>query len=450
MFLIHLRQALVVVLIYLMFSGCDESSGTELQLTSSPMFGHVGMRDATLWSQTTNGEPTSLRFWMRDSTESDQQLIVGDIDVFNCSEYAIHSLEPNVNYDGLIVSDQGMVLSDTLHWTTQELWQYRKDPPNFTFAAGSCTFINEKEYDRPGKGYGGDYQIFNSIANEGIQGMLWLGDNIYLREVDLSSLSGYRHRYEHMRSLPELQGLLSQGSHYAIWDDHDFGPDNSDNSWPHAEWAKKSFDSFWVNPGTGLARAPELNVAYFQYADVDFFLLDNRTHRVNHFMGPERRQLLGDIQMNWLLNALNNSRARFKIIAIGGQMLSDAAIYENFAQFPEERQALLNGLNELDIRGVVFLTGDRHSTELSQVQLPNGNYLYDLTVSPLTSSSYNNVEEPNNNRIVGTMVGDRNYALLSLSGPRKERVLKMSLKGSDGELIWARSINAGDDYSLTE
>jgi alkaline phosphatase D len=289
--------------------------------------------------------------------------------------------------------------------------------------------------------------VFRSIANEDISGMLWLGDNIYLREVDLSSLSGYRHRYEHMRSLPELQTLLSKGSHYAIWDDHDFGPDNSDGSWPHRDWAKESFDSFWANPGTGLANAPDLNVAYFQYSDVDFFLLDNRSHRVNHLMGPKRRQLLGDVQMNWLLNALKNSKAPFKIIAIGGQMISDADIYENFAQFPEEQKVFFDALNELEIPGVIFLTGDRHSTELSQMKLPNGLFTYDLTVSPLTSSSYNNIEEPNTKRVKGTMVGDRNYALLNFSGARKNRILKMSIMNSAGELIWEKSIDAQDNYA---
>jgi len=165
-------------------------------------------------------------------------------------------------------------------------------------------------------------------------------------------------------------------------------------------------------------------------------------------MGPEKRTLLGDVQMNWLLNALKNSRAPFKIIAVGGQMLSDVAKYENFAQFPEERDQLLEALNELRIKGVVFLSGDRHCTELSQIELPNGRFVYDLTVSPLTSSSYDNTEEPNSHRVEGTVFGNRNYALLDFSGPRKERVLKMSVKNSEGELQWTRSIEAANGYEL--
>ena len=165
-------------------------------------------------------------------------------------------------------------------------------------------------------------------------------------------------------------------------------------------------------------------------------------------MGPEKRQILGEAQRDWLLNALRNSRAPFKVVAIGGQMVSDAAIYENFAQFPEERALLFDAIDKLDIRGVVFLSGDRHNSELSKLKLPGGNWVYDLTVSPLTSGSYDHEDEPNNNREAGTMVGIRNYGVLNVSGPRKERVLTMTVKDAEGNPLWTRSIDARNGYAL--
>jgi alkaline phosphatase D len=165
-------------------------------------------------------------------------------------------------------------------------------------------------------------------------------------------------------------------------------------------------------------------------------------------MGEEHSQMLGKTQMQWLLNNLKNSRAPFKFIAVGSQVLSDAAIYENFAQFPKERDWLLAELNRLNIKGVVFLTGDRHNSELSKLQLENGNWVYDLTVSPLTSGSYDHSEEPNSKREQGTMVGDRNYGMLEISGARKERILRMQVKSTEGDILWERSINADGDYEL--
>ena len=77
-----------------------------------------------------------------------------------------------------------------------------------------------------------------------------------------------------------------------------------------------------------------------------------------------------------------------------------------------------------------------------------GNWVYDLTVSPLTSGSYDHEDEPNNNREAGTMVGIRNYGVLNVSGPRKERVLTMTVKDAEGNSLWTRSIDARNGYVL--
>ena len=57
--------------------------------------------------------------------------------------------------------------------------------------------------------------------------MLWMGDNTYMREPDWYTRTGVFHRYSHTRELPELQPLLAAASHYATWDDHDYGADNA-------------------------------------------------------------------------------------------------------------------------------------------------------------------------------------------------------------------------------
>ena len=132
-------------------------------------------------------------------------------------------LEPGTDYDVVMVVG-GKELTESMEVSTQVLWDYRMDPPPFSFVTGSCAYINEPEYDRPGRPYGGGYEIFESMAAEDPDMMLWLGDNIYLREVDFQSYSGFLHRYSHMRQTPEMADLLKACPQYAIWDDHDFGP----------------------------------------------------------------------------------------------------------------------------------------------------------------------------------------------------------------------------------
>ena len=99
-------------------------------------------------------------------------------------------LEPGTDYEVVMVVG-GKELTESMEVSTQVLWDYRMDPPPFSFVTGSCAYINEPEYDRPGRPYGGGYEIFESMAAEDPDMMLWLGDNIYLREVDFQSYSGF-------------------------------------------------------------------------------------------------------------------------------------------------------------------------------------------------------------------------------------------------------------------
>ena len=69
-----------------------------------------------------------------------------------------------------------------------------------------------------------------------------------------------------------------------------------------------------------------------------------------------------------MINALSYSEAPFKFIAIGGQVLSSGAVYENYANYPEERKYLLDKIREAKIEGVIFLDGDRHHSVLSKMQ----------------------------------------------------------------------------------
>ena len=433
------RSLVLVFLMILLASGWG-------QVQSGPMIGHVSMRSAQLWIQTESPADVVVEYAERDEADSQTAWLQSDpVRTDKASALAAHvelnNLEPGTTYDVRFLIDGEWVQGSDVVVHTQVLWDYRMDPPPFKFVTGSCAYINETEYDRPGKPYGGGYEIFESMADDEPDMMLWLGDNIYLREVDFQSYGGFLHRYTHTRSTPEMARLLQACPNYAIWDDHDFGPNDSDGSWVHADWSKESFKTFWSNPSYGLAQAPRGITTAFRFVDMEFFLLDNRTYRVNHYNKTSVPQVLGQAQIDWLIQALRKSRAPFKFVVIGGQLLSDAAVYENVAQFPTERQQILERLEAEDIRGVVFLSGDRHTTELSEMTMGNGRKVYDLTVSPLTSGPGHAADEPNSLRVEGTYVEQRNYAVLSFEGPRKNRSCTIDVKSTSGETLWTRTLN---------
>jgi alkaline phosphatase D len=133
------------------------------------------------------------------------------------------------------------------------------------------------------------------------------------------------------------------------------------------------------------------------------------------------------------------SKAPFKMVATGGQVLNTAAVFENYATIPDERAELLRRIDEEGITGVVFLTGDRHFTELSQMSLKDGRTILDLTVSPLTSGTFPPKEE-NLHRVDGTVVGVQNFATLDFTGKRDERVMTIRVHDAQGVLQWERAI----------
>ena len=93
------------------------------------------------------------------------------------------------------------------------------------------------------------------------------------------------------------------------------------------------------------------------------------------------------------------------------------------------------------IKGVLFLSGDRHFTELSKLER-NGTYpLYDWTVSPLTSGvSESYKEDKNTNQVEGSVFAVNNFGMISFSGDKANRQIKLSLFDKEGKELWYKVI----------
>ena len=411
-------------------------------LQSGPMLGYNEMREVLLWVQTKQSAAVKFAYWAKEKPEEKfytDEIITQKGEAFTARLLA-DAVEPGTDYAyQLFLNGRAVELAYPTEFKTQELWRWRYDPPAFSVAIGSCSYVNEAVYDRPGKPYGSDYQIFSTIHQKRPDAMIWLGDNVYLREVDWYSRTGIFQRYTHTRSLPEMQPLLASTHHYAIWDDHDFGPDNSDRSYIHKETTLEAFRLFWGNPGYGVNGQKGVTT-FFQYNDIDFFLMDDRYFRSPNRLKVGDKTMLGKEQLEWLIDALAASYAPFKMVCIGNQVLNPVKNHETYENyFPEERAYLLKRIEEEGIRNVIFLTGDRHLTELSKYVNSNGNAVYDLTISPLTAGVNPNNED-NSLRVEGTLVNEHNFGLLEFSGPRTERVLTIRVIDADGNEEWSREI----------
>ena len=422
------------------------------RVISGPMLGPVELRDAKVWVEVSPDVKTvSLQYNKKGELKTAKTInYKGELgNDFNPIYFTVGGLHFNTTYQYKIWIN-GKPTTKAGEFTTKDLWQWRKPVPDFSFLTGSCSYFNEPVFDRPGTPYGKDSSIFESMAKEKSDFMLWLGDAWYTRDVDYYSEWGLWYRASHDRATPVLQNFLKATPHFATWDDHDYGPNDIGGNYILKETSRNVFNKYFCNPSSGQNGQGIYTMT--TWGDADIFITDNRWWRsadatkdsIDGKPNSEKR-MLGKQQMDWLKNSLLYSSATFKIITVGSQVLNPVSPFDKWRNFPAEYDELMNFLKEYNISGVVFLTGDRHHSEIIKVERPGTYPLYDITVSPLTSGTHIfGAAEKNNPYRVLALDQKQNYGKISFTGKRGERKMTVEYLGIKGEKLNEWSIAEND------
>ncbi len=401
-------------------------------ILSGPMVGHVSHTFAKIWVQTKREAAVKIQYWQNNHTDSfliTKSELTSAENAFAIT-LTLDSLIGETDYGySVIVNGQNTKNSSGYFHTPP--FSSSKHLPDLKIAFGSCVNIQQ----------GGDYPIFTSIIEKQPDIMFWLGDNIYLEEQDWSSLKGIQQRYTMMRKLDVIQPLLSKTSNYAIWDDHDYGPNDSDRSFINKKVTLKAFKDFWANPSYGLPGLEGIT-SYFSWGDIDFFMLDNRYYRSPQKRITGTRTILGEQQLEWLIDALSFSEAKIKIILFGGLVLStqDNPKTQNYiANYPGERQYIFEQIEKNSIKNVIFLTGDKHFSDISKFTANSESIIYEFTSSPLTAT-VNTRNDINELRVDGSMIQQHNFGLLTIhSESLNGREIEIQYFDSNGKEIFRYS-----------
>ena len=218
-------------------------------------------------------------------------------------------------------------------------------PTAFRLAITSCMKIGKTQ------------RSWNILLEEQPDLHLTVGDTHY---ADTTNPTVQLEHHLTYRREKEFAKVLQQVPTYAIWDDHDFGPNDSDGTAKGKEFSLAGWKQAWPNPPSGTSDTPG---AFFKFSrgDVDFFVVDGRYHRSpSRSLDDDKKRMLGDAQFAWLLEGLKNSKAKFKIIASGSVL--DHSRSDGWRIFTFSRHRLFDAIKKHRISGVMYIGGDIHKS----------------------------------------------------------------------------------------
>lgn len=256
------------------------------------------------------------------------------------------------------------------------------------------------------------YPIFDVMRAQQLDFFLFLGDTIYGDDLCPSppnepgsdfratTLTEYRARHRYQRGAEALRRFLETSPVYVIWDDHEVRNDFAglfDSQMPAGRQALREYWPINVAPDDPHRLYRTVRAG----ADLELFILDTRQYRSrNADQDGPAKTMLGESQLQWLLNGLTESTATWKVIvssvplsipkggSAGGQGNDGWAGGPGIPGFERERQVIVDHIFGRRVKNVVFLAGDVHYVQANAYD-PNGDGIpdfHEFVAGPLSAA----------------------------------------------------------------
>lgn len=321
-------------------------------------------------------------------------------------------------------------------------------------ALGSCA-----KQDRP-------MPIWSAVSTYKPDVLLMLGDNIYGDTDDMTVL---RQRYELLAADRGFGMIRNTIPIVAVWDDHDYGANDAGHEYPKRRESQEIFLDFFKIPANSVVRKRQGIYRAMVIGPVgrrvQFICLDTRFHRTPLASLPREKRvkglgpyvptddpsatILGSQQWDWLSGMLQRP-AEIRIILSSIQVASTEHGYEHWGNFPAERVKLLQMIRDSEATGIIVVSGDRHSAEISRI--PAGDDalpypLYDLTASSLNQPKrVDDDREPNRHRL-GDRFHGANFGTIDIEWGTADDgglpAVTLAIHDVDGKVVRSETIPPG-------
>ena len=231
--------------------------------------------------------------------------------------------------------------------------------------------------------------------------LLLIGDNVYADSGDPEIL---KRSYDKLNANPGFQEVKKIMPVSGTWDDHDYGLNDAGREHPGKDNAQKAFLDFFEVPQDSPRRQQQGIYHSHMLGEpgkrVQIILLDTRyfrgplnknaewLHNIYRYSPSQESEqvLLGEAQWLWLEQQLREP-AELRIIVSSIQLGANNHGSERWETLPKEKQRLFDLIKQTDAKGILFISGDRHLSQLMQISPQESGLPYPLY--DLTSSSFN-------------------------------------------------------------
>ncbi len=339
----------------------------DLALIGGPMLGNLKEDEVTVWLRKYSANPITVKVIKLDD-KSERRYFKKDVEPGVEQRIVLDGLVANSDYKYEIYENK-LKLTEGKFSTTPTA----EDKSVFKVAFGSD--FHKVGLHNP--------NLVTQILKRDPKVMLLIGDIA----VDDRENKINMHRSDYLlRDMSKAwRDLSTNVPLYTAWDDHDYL--NNDLSGKPERFIIKDVEALrevwrqnWNNPehkGKGI---------YFStvIGPVEVIMLDTRSCRTVKARG-EYGSYLGIEQQNWLKATLKNSTAPFKIIS-SGTMWSDAISNgkDSWGTWDTAaREEIFNLIERENIKGVLFISGDRHGTRGFNIPRPSGYIMHEFEVGTL-------------------------------------------------------------------
>ncbi|MFN9115319.1 MAG: hypothetical protein ACK5XN_35130, partial [Bacteroidota bacterium] len=223
------------------------------------------------------------------------------------------------------------------------------------FIVGSCADVRNSEQDK----------VWQTVESLKPEWLFMIGDNIYAVQgaSEVESADLLWERYVESRRALNLFRMKRLIPTHAVWDDNDYGQKDGGSTYQLKDESQKIFkvffqaqfgaDNFFTGPGV----ASRLHLR-----GMHFTFLDNRSFRGKDDVNGEH---LGKEQEEWLWQDLKSAELPTWIIS-GDQFFGGYHQFDSYeGKHPRAFENFVTKMKEITTP-YVFLSGDRHLTELMQ------------------------------------------------------------------------------------